>query len=272
MPIDPVTGGFLAQMLPTVVEGVTRGGPRRQFKWNMRAAYKANEMNLANQRWMISENERLQREQREYDSPAAQRARFKAAGINPNIAFGGSGGSAGSAFPISAGNVPGVNVQPPNAAWPDIGGAWLRAGQMQAQTELTQQRTQESEINQALKEVMVDIAKTNPMLSPEVANWVASSMMETARLKSFEQKRWLDRYGDFNMTRIEQKMEMEMESLAQRLGLNTADLQIKNKILESKEFENAIKEINAEWLKNGDMSPEHIRQGLMLILSKMLGK
>lgn len=274
MPIDPVTGGFLAQMLPTVVEGVTRGGPRRQFKWNMRAAYKANEMNRHNQEWLLEQNRRLQAEQREYDSPSAQRARFKAAGINPNIAFGGSGGSAGSAFPIDAGSVPGVNVQPPNAAWPDLGGAWLRAGQVQAQTELTQQRTQESETNQALKEVMIDIAKTNPMLHPELAGWVATAMQETARLKTMEARSWLARPEDVQGENINvyRKVQSEVDAMVQRLGLNATDQLIKNKIFESKEFGNAILQIQKKWLEDGDMSPEHIRQGFMLILTKMLGK
>lgn len=270
MPLSPAMSGFLAQGIPAVVEGVTRGGPRRQFKWNMRAAYKANEMNLANQRWMISENERLQKEQREYDSPAAQRARFIAAGINPNIAFGGNGGSAGSAFPISAGNVPGVNVQPPNAAWPDIGGAWLRAGQVQAQTELTQQRTEESRTNQALQEVMIDIQKTNPMLQPWVATWVQTSMMETARLKSLESRQWMT--SQQGVMRLSTKINAEVEAMTQRLGLNVLDLEIKNKILESKEFENAIKQIQVKWLEDAEMTPEHVRQGLMLILSKMIGR
>jgi len=60
--------------------------------------------------------------------------------------------------------------------------------------------------------------------------------------------------------------------MSQRIGLNTTDQKIKNQIFESKVFENAVKEIQVKWLKDGNVSPEHIRQGLMLLLSKMVGR
>lgn len=266
--------GVISDILPEIaaagITAVTRGGPRRQYKWNKKAAEDANRMNRENQAYLLAENKKIQAEQRIYDSAAAQMQRYKDAGLNPHLIYG-SGGGAGGAFPIDSGGLPGANIQPPSASYPDIGSSFLSAGQTLANTELANARVSESQANTVLKEIQTDIAKTNPMLNPGVYQWVTSSMMETARLKSFESRRWLDRYGEHNQTRIEQKMEMEMEAMSQRLGLNTLDQQIKNKIFESKEFENAIKSIQVQWLKDGDMSPEHIRQGLMLILSKMLG-
>lgn len=271
--------GFIASMLPGMVSSgisaITQGGPRRQYKWNKKAAEWNQVTNRANQEWLLEQNQRLQEEQRIYDSPASQMARYKAAGLNPHLIYGSGGGSAGGAFPIDAGSMPAANVQPPDASWPDIAGGYLRAGQTVAQTELTQAKTSESYANQALKSVLIDIAKTNPMLSPKVASAVADSMMEVARLKGAESQymrtSWMDRDRDHSERIYVAKIRSEVEAMSQRLGLNTSDLQIKNKILESKDFENAIKEISVNWLKDGEMSPEHIRQGLMLILSKMLG-
>lgn len=267
--------GLLSEILPDLavagVQAVTRGGPRRQYKWNKKAAEDANRMNRENSQWLLEQNKRLQDEQRAYDSPSAQRARYIAAGVNPNIGFGGSGGNAGGAFPIDAGNVGSVNIQPPSASYPDIAGSFLAAGQMSAQTQLAEQRVQESRTNQALKEVMIDIAKTNPMLQPWVADWVATSMSETARLKTMEARSWMSRERGSTITRVSQKVAAEIEAMSQRLGLNTADLEIKNKILESKGFENAVKEIQAGWLKSGEVTPEHIRQGFMLLMQKLLG-
>lgn len=268
--------GFLEKILPDiavpVVDAITKGGPRRQFKWNMRAAYKTNEMNLQNQEATLQKNLRIQAEQRLYDSPAAQMARYKAAGLNPHLIYGGSGGSAGGAFPVDAGSPGSANIQPPSASYGALGSSFLAAGQTIANTELARARQGEVEMNTALKEIQIDIAKTNPMLSPDVAAWVATSMMEAARLKSIESRHWLGgTHGHTEPMNISKKINMEIEAMAQRLGLNTLDLSIKNKIFESKEFENAVKEIQVAWLKDGDMSPEHIRQGLMLILSKMLG-
>lgn len=267
--------GLLSKILPEVavagIQAVTRGGPRRQYKWNKKAAEDANRMNRENQQWLLEQNQRLQEEQRDYDSAAAQMQRYKDAGLNPHLMYG-SGGGAGGAFPIDAGNVGSANIQPPSASYPDIAGSFLSAGQSIAQRQLAEARTNESEINQALKSLQIDIAKTNPMLNPGVYDWVTTSMMEAARLKSLESRQWLSRDRDTGMLRVQDRVNKEIESLSQRLGLNTADLAIKNKILESKEFENAVKEVQAQWLKDGDLSPEHIRQGLMLLLTKMLGR
>lgn len=269
--------GLLSEILPDLavagVQAVTRGGPRRQYKWNKKAAEDANRMNRENSQWLLEQNKRLQDEQRAYDSPSAQRARYIAAGVNPNIGFGGSGGNAGGAFPIDAGNVGSVNIQPPSASYPDIAGSFLAAGQMSAQTQLAEQRVQESRTNQALKEVMIDIQKTNPMLQPWVADWVATSMSETARLKTFEARSWMGgTHGGTEPMNITKRVNAEIEAMSQRLGLNVLDMGIKNKIFESKEFENAIKQIQVKWLEDAEMTPEHVRQGLMLILSKMIGR
>lgn len=267
--------GLISDIIPgiaPIVQGITQGGPRRQYKWNRRAMFDANALNVQNQERVLQQNLRIQQEQREYDSAAAQMARYKAAGLNPHLIYG-SGGGAGGAFPVEAGNLPGANLQPPSARWPDVASSFLSAGQTLANTELAQARQGEVEMNTALKEIQIDIAKTNPMLSPGVASWVATSMMETARLKALESRSWLGgTHGHTQPMNITKKVNMEIESMSQKLGLNTLDLSIKNKIFESKEFENAIKQIQVEWLKDGQMSPEHIRQGLMLILSKMMGR
>lgn len=266
--------GFITDIAPDVavaaVNAVAKGGPRRQYKWNKRAAEHANQMNRANAEWTLEQNKRLQEEQRIYDSPTQQMARYKAAGLNPHLIYG-SGSSAGSAFPIQSQGIAPSRLDAPSASYGDIGTDFLRASQMAAQTQYTEQRTEHSQAQQALTEIMTDIAKTNPMLNPDVASWVSTSMMETARLKAIESRQWLTT-SENDVMKISAKINAEVEAMSQRIGLNTEDLKIKNQILQSKQFENAIKEIQTNWLKDGDLSPEHIRQGLMLILSKMLGR
>lgn len=268
--------GLLSDILPDIavsaVQAVTRGGPRRQYKWNKKAAQDANQMNRENQQWLLEQNKRIQEEQRMYDSAEAQMARYKAAGLNPHLIYG-SGGGAGGAFPIDAGSVPGVNVQAPSAAYPDVAGNFLSAGQSIAQRNLAEARADEVAANIALKEIQVDIAKTNPMLNPSVASWVATSMQEGARLKAMESRSWMSNVsGSDAYMKVTAKVNAELEAKIQKLGLNTSDLAIKNKILESKEFENMIKEVQADWLKDGEVTPQHFYQGMMLIMSKMLGR
>lgn len=262
--IGPAVGG--------VATAITQGGPRRQYKWNKKAAEDANRMNRENQQWLLQQQESIQREQREYDSPQAQMGRYLAAGLNPHLIYG-NGSSAGSAFPIDAGSVPGVNIQAPSAAYPDVVGGYLGAAQSMAQTQLLGSKSDESVANRALKEAQTRVALTNPMLDPYVAHWVSEGMISLAQTKSEEYNAWWTKHydkGDGSYYQLgSEKIRREVESLSQRLGLNTADLAIKNKILESKEFENAIKEVQAQWLKDGDVSPEHIRQALMLFLGKM---
>lgn len=274
--IDPVIGGFIADAGIAGIQAITRGGPRRQYKWNKKAAEDSNRMNRENQQWLLAQNKELRDEQRAYDlaqnSPQAQMERFIAAGLNPHLIYG-NGSSAGTGvFPIDAGTISGSNIQAPNAQWPDISGSFLRAGQTMAQTELIAQKTAESEMRTQSMEVQNEIARTNPMLNPQVASWVSTAMQETARLKAMESRQWMAKDSETQTKKYQAKINSEVNQMAQRLGLNTADLAIKNKIFESKEFENAIKQINADWLQDGDMSPEHVRQGLMLILSKMMGK
>lgn len=255
-------------------QAVAQGGPKRQYKWNKRAAEDANRMNRENQQWLLQQQKDLQREQRQYDTPAEQMARYKAAGLNPHLIYG-SGSSAGQAFPIDAGQIAPARLDAPDAAYPDIAGNFLRANAGLASLGLTNQRVEESQARTALTELQTDIAKTNPMLKPDVANWVATTTQETARLKTMESRAWLTQHtGETarDASHLELKIHNEVEQMAQRLGLNTTDLLIKNRILESKQFENAVKEIQAKWLKDAEISPEHIRQGLMLILTKMLGR
>lgn len=269
MPLNPSVIAAIIGSVASTGQAIARGGPRRQYKWNKKAAEDQNRMNRENQQWLLDQERQLQAEAREYDSPEAQMKRYLAAGLNPHLIYG-SGSSAGQAFPIHSGQLPGANVQAPSASYPDIAGGFIGAAQSAAQFGLTQARTVESETNAALKSIQTDIAKTNPMLSPWVAEWVSTSMAETARLKSMEARTWLAQKDQ--VMNISRKINAEIEALTQKLGLNTVDLEIRNRILESKEFENAVKEVQAQWLKDAQVSPEHIRQGLMLLLTKMLGR
>lgn len=272
--------GFLDKILPDIavpiVDAISKGGPRRQFKWNMRAAYKTNEMNLQNQEATLQKNLRIQAEQRLYDSPEAQMARYKAAGLNPHLIYGGSGGSAGGAFPVDAGSPGQASIQPPSASYGSLGTSFLAAGQTMANTALAEARTSETKMNTVLKEVLIDVAKTNPMLRPDVADAVAGMTLRVAELKkaeaSYMKNSWVDRDRDHSERVYVAKIRADLEADFQRLGLNTADLAIKNKILESKGFENFLKEVQVKWMKDGEFTWSHAWQAGMLILNKMMGK
>lgn len=276
--IEPV-GGLVSGGVIAAAQAVTRGGPRRQYKWNKRAAQDTNQMNRDNAIWTLEQNRRLQQEQRVYDSPASQMARYKEAGLNPHLIYG-NGSSAGSAFPISAPALAASRLDAPSASYPDIAGSFLQAGQSLAGTQLANQKIRESEGRTALLDMQVDVAKANPMLNPKVYQSLTESMIAVADAKAKEagytwrQIQEITTDGlNVTITRDSigaRKIRAEIEAMEQRLGLNTTDLAIKNKILESKEFENAVKEIQARWLKDGEVTPQHVYQGVMLMLQRMI--
>lgn len=272
MAIDPNLAQGLIAAGTAGVQAVTRGGPRRQFKWNSRAAVRTNEMNRENNEWILAQNKVIQDEQREYDSPKAQMKRYVEAGLNPHLIYG-SSGSSGGVFPISAGQMPSANVSAPSAQGPDFAGDFIAASQAQTQMHLQDAKTVESQMKTQSLSLQNEISRTNPMLNPSVARAVSDSMEEVARLKSTEAYLWQQSsYDEKGRSNIQRKVESELHGMFQKLDLNTSDLAIKNKILESKDFENAIKKVQADWLEDATISPEHVRQGLMLILSKMMGR
>lgn len=227
-------------------------------------------MNRENQQWLLEQNKELQAEQRLYDHPEAHKKRFIEAGLNPNLIYG-NGSQAGMAFPIDAGGLPPARIDSPDATVSNPVAPFIAASQGVANVGMQQARMQESAIRRQALAIQNEIAKTNPMLNPDVALAVTSEMIATADYKRMVAWKWTDvPAGQNRQALIWEKIEREIQLEMQRLGLNTTDQEIKNKILESKEFENVVKELNAKWLSDSNVTPEHIRQGLMLILSKML--
>jgi len=277
MPLDPLTGQLIGQGVIATAQAITRGGPRRQYKWNKKAAQDTNIMNQQNAMWQLEQNKRIQQEQRVYDSPEAQMARYKAAGLNPHLIYGGGSGSSGGTFPISSPGIAPSRIDAPSASYPDVAGSFVQAGQSLAQTKLAEQKTVESEFKTALIETQTEIAKSNPMLNPHVYRATIFSMEALATQKAQEARYLSDFAPGESSTRAEQRIQADVAKMFQDLGLGRTqkelmemDKQIKNKILESKEYSNALQKIQVEWMKEGDFTPQHVFQGLMLILQKMM--
>lgn len=253
--IIPVVAGALIGGGVALAQGIGQAiQVRRQRKENRRIY----EQTLADQ-------ERLQDEARKYDSPESQMSRYKTAGLNPHLIYG--QGSSGNAFPVNP--YPEQVAQEPN--YGDTATKYIAAQQATAQTQYTQSRTVESGLKQQAIQIQNEIAKTNPMLNPNVAASVADMMEQVASTKAHEAY-IMGTMTETGTTPMFRQIMAEVNAMEQKLGLNTADLQIKNRILESKDFENAMKQLQVNWLQNGEYNAEHIRQGLMLILSKMLGR
>lgn len=271
--MEPISAALLAMSAASGIGNTVMQAtqPRRQYKWNKKAMHDQNALNRENAEWALAKQRELQAEAREYDSPQAQMQRYIEAGLNPNLIYG-SGASSGGAFPVDFGGVAPARLEAPDASLqlPDLAGSFIRNAQAINSANLTEAKTQESLMKQQSIAIQNEIAKANPMLRPEVAASVADMMERTASKKALENWAWTQIGEGDTKARVWRKVEADLEAAVQRLGLNTKDLAIKNQILQSKEFENVIKEINAKWMQDKEITPEHIRQGLMLILSRML--
>lgn len=264
----------VAQVLGTAANFIGKGGPKRQYKYNKKLAAYQNALNRQNAEWLLAQNKELAAFQRDYDSPAQQMARFEAAGLNKNLVYG-SGTPGNMGRPLEMGSLPGVNAgQVSIQGYGDIGTEFLQAGQIAAQTSLTGARAEESEARTELLGAQKMIAQSNPMLDPRVYKSVTDSMIAIADAKTQEGK-WATTGG--SETNGMKKMNADLQNLFNKnfmqgasLDSTQADLKIKNEILQSKEFDNELKKLQVEWMRDGNITPQHMYQGLMLILGKMM--
>lgn len=204
-------------------------------------------------------NRRNARIQNQYNEPQRQMERFRKAGLNPNLMY--TQGNPGNMTPITPTN------------WQDaIGGA----GQRYAQTELTQtqqdvgeQKITESQAKTAIHNVQEKILQNNPYLRPEYVNGVVNIMWNTAKQKQQETDFKLGPPQTGADTAGEATLQLELNRLMESNGLLRADNEIKAEILKSEKFKAELLEVQKNWLKNADITPQHIWQGILLLLTKM---
>lgn len=223
--------------------------------------------NLIGANRQAKKNMELARYQNAYNTPANQRQRYVDAGFNPNLTH--SQGNPGnmSSTPQSA------NYQ---MALADIGTKLQQSRLMESQANLTDQKVVESGVKQDLMKAQKDLTKANPYMRQEYVNAMVTQLSSVARVKENEadiltmhyQRPGSDKYDPFTIG--QNKILTELKVLEQRFSLNEADQAIKAKVLESKEFQNALQEIQVKWMKDKEITPQHIYQGIMLLLSKMM--
>lgn len=271
--------------LSTGINAISRGGPKRQFKYNKKLAEYQNEINRANAEWAFQKDMELRKFQLDYDSPAAQMQRYKDAGLNPNLVYGqGTPGNMGDPgrFPT----VPGVQVGAVDASsLGSLGTEFQQARLMAAQTDLTRTKNDESTYRSELIQAQRDVARANPYLNKGYVDSLVATMKATADMKSQEARFKLEEvmgtYGQTDVYKPQQRgmlmMQEQMDQLFTKHGIDRrksgnldADLKLKAEVFKSKEFQNDLQKIQVEWMKNGDITPQHIYQGIFMLLQSMM--
>lgn len=211
-------------------------------------------------------NKELIKYQNAYNTPSNQRKRYEEANMNPNLAY--SQGNPGNQ------SSPGPTVDYQNA-FADIGEKIARIGLMKSQTDLTTTKVDESGVKQDLMRSQNALIKANPYMRKEYVDSMVTQLRSIATMKAQESSFMTSTYPDAQGHRWERgflKMQRELDLLGQKYNLGSADQQIKAQVIESKEFQNSLLEIQKEWMADGDITPQHIYQGIMMLLSKFMSK
>lgn len=263
--------------ITAIGNAITRGGPKRQYKYNKKMMAEQNRLNRENAEWAFNKELELRKFQMDYDTPQAQMQRLKDAGLNPNLIYGSGSAAAGSFEAPSAPNVPGVSSHSIDAAvLGNLGTEFQQARLMAAQTDLTQMRTEESTVKQDLMKAQKDVTKANPYLKEGYVDSLVAQLKATADLKKQEASFMLEQVtGKVNGKDVDVPgvargyviMQEQMRQLFNKFQLQEADLKIKAQILESKEFQNALSEIQVQWMRDGDITPQHIFQAIFMLLN-----
>jgi len=220
-------------------------------------------------------NTEFQNIQNEYNSPAAQMKRFKEAGLNPALVYGqGSSGNQPSAQQAASQELP---------AWAVV----LSQSVNNLQSTLMQQ-TQRQALEAGIKKteaqtttegIKQQVLSANPNLNASYVSSLLDKMRAEADLKMGERKYWLadkvstvDSQGNTDYrryTEMSRMIDLKVNMLQREFDLKSTDSNIKNEILASKRFENAILQVQKEFMTDFKLTPETWTQFLKLLITKL---
>lgn len=245
-------------------------GARRQERANIRAMQMQNEFNI----------DMLNR-QLEWNAPKNQMQRFADAGLNPNLIYG----------QASSGNWS-TNVQSAPLHAADYQTAPAMLGQqlleslvkaqqvdlIHSQADLNRVRKSESGIKQDLMKAQTALTRANPYLDPAYVKAMVVQLQSVAHMKEMESNALSavvtpsgqDIPREMGTTIMDRMVIAKINSLEERFDLQKADARVKAEIIKSKEFQNALQEIQVAWMKDGELTPQHVYTGIMMLLGKLM--
>lgn len=204
--------------------------------------------------------------QNAYNSPKAQMARFQEANLNPNLIYGqGTPGNQASAAQYP--DIKPANYQEVGA---NLSTTFNQASLMQAQVGAINAKTVQTHALTEVNKMQAKLIAANPLLNDEGFKATIDGLTGTAMLKMSQNQGQIIQNQVSAMSAGHQvnKVFHEVELLEQKFRLGQADAQIKAQILKSAEFKNAILEVQKKFMTDGDITPQHILQFVMLLLTK----
>lgn len=219
---------------------------------------------LANQQNAF--NEKMLKEQLEYNTPANQMRRFQDAGLNPHLIYG-QGSPGNQTAPLTAADIKPTDYQNLMGMVSTFNQTRLADSQVQAQNAATMQKHALAEVNR----IQAKVLQKNPLLDDAGFKATIDGLKAAAALK--EQQTSGQKIQNFvseaSSGHAVNKVFQEVKLLEQRFNLGQQDAAIKAEILKSKEFNNALLEVQKKFMEDGDITPGHILQFVQQLLLKI---
>lgn len=290
MPVDPATAGAIIGGVQSIGNLFTQNANRkRQQRHNRQLAELQHKQNME-----------LLKYQLDYNTPSAQMQRYKDAGLNPHLIYG--QGSSGNM--ASAPQYPTIQPTDMSITLPNMLEMYQRVAQtdlIKTQADLNSIKGQEAVENTQLKKVQAELARANPILKEgytdllieklkaqnnllskqsvlsevqtEINQFQVNKMMpkQLEKLNAdiqnvLKRNGLLDEQKD--LTVLKQKAEsMGLEIKAQQLSVYELDRLIKERIIQSQQFQNDILQVHRNFMVNGDFNAQTGMEVLKLIIS-----
>lgn len=252
-----------AWVLPAAIAGISAitqfASQRRQNKENKRIAEFQNDVNQA----------AIDR-QNSYNSPKAQMSRYQEAGLNPNLVY--SQGNPGNQSSIS--QYPDIGKTDYQSAAANLAPSFNQSALMQSQVAAQNAKTTQTYAMTEVNKMQAKLIAANPLLNDEGFAAIIDGLKATAQLKYTQSAGNViaNQINSVSAGHQVEKIFKEVQLLEQRFNLGTADMNIKAQVLKSKEFSNAILEVQKRFMTDGDITPQHVLQFIMLLLTKSFTK
>lgn len=234
------------------------------------AARQQKKSNMELAKFQASANESYLDKQNAYNTPASQMQRYRDAGLNANLAY--SQGTPGNqSSPLSYPEIGRVDYQQVGA---NLSNTFNQSQLMQSQVAATDAKTRQTYAMTELNKMQTKLIQSNPLLDDAGYKATIDGLKAAAELKATQNAGQVIQNQINGMSAGHQvnKIFKEVELLEQKFNLGTQDAAIKAEILKSKEFQNAILDVQKRFMTDGDITPQHIMQFIMLLLTKSFSK
>jgi len=223
--------------------------------------------NMAIARYQNEANRQMMQEYNEYNTPANQMKRFQDAGLNPHLVYG-QGSPGNQSSPQQAAPVAPTDWQRVFQVAPILNQTAMTNAQVQA----LDAKTRKDTVLTDLARLQAQVVKRNPLLDDGAFQATIDSLKSAAEAKALDVKRSSVALSVEEATKGQavEKVWREVDLLEQRFKLGNVDAKIKAEILKSKEFQNAILEVQKKFLADGNIGPQQIYQFISLLLMKAL--